>query len=227
MNEIGRGIAALLVALVAASPLAAQTILPQTKPATFDRAGQSTGDSARRTFDQYAACLLGRWRKPVLEVLALPSGSFQQNQALSSLIKSECLDGGSMRFSSPIFRGSLYTALVRAQFARNPATLGPEPVDFTKEPLPGGDSPPAPDVAELLNFASCVVHKDLENARDAIVAAAGSPKEDAAMVALAKVYGLCLYSDQTLKFSKGSLIGLLAEAYYREGNAAAQHSGAP
>ena len=227
MNQIGRSIAALLVALVAASPLAAQTILPQTKPATFDREGVIKGDSARRTFDDYAACLLGRRRKPVLEVLALPSGSFEQNKAFLSLTKSECLDGGTIRFSAPIFRGSLYTALVRAQFARKPATLAPEPMDFTKQPIPAGESPPVPDVAELLNFASCVIHKDPENARDAIVASAGSPKEDAAMVALAKVYGLCLYADQTLRFSKGSLIGLLAEAYYREGNAVAQSPAAP
>ena len=46
------------------------------------------------------------------------------------------------------------------------------------------------------------------------------------MAALANVYGQCLYEDDTLRFSKGGLIGLLAEAYYREGNATAESSAA-
>lgn len=78
-----------------------------------------------------------------------------------------------------------------------------------------------------LNFASCVIRKDPENARDAIITTARSPKEEAALTELAKVYGQCLYADRTLRFSKGELIGLLAEAYYCERNAAVLGSAAP
>lgn len=184
-------------------------------------------DESGCSIDQFAACLLGRQRKPALQALTLPSGSLEQSKALGSLGAKECIASGELHFGAWTFRGSLYTALVRAQFGRKAASLGPEPVDFTKQPLPGSENPPVPEVAALLNFASCIVHKDPENARDAVIATAGSPKEDAAMAALAKVYGQCLYEDQTLRFSKGSLIGLLAEAYYREGNASAQSSAAP
>ena len=224
-----RKIAALLVALAAASPSLAQSvtsdapsIIPRARSATFDHAGTFKGDVARATIDEFAACILGRRRKPSLQALALPSGSMEQGKALGSLGAKECIASGELQFSAYTFRGSLYTALVRTQFGRKPASLGPEPVDFTKQPLPGDGSPPVPDVAALLKFASCVIHKDPENARNAIIATAGSPAEDAALAELSKVYGQCLFADQTLKFSKGSLKGLLAEAYYREGSASAQ-----
>jgi hypothetical protein len=221
-------IAVLLAALMVASPSMAQTILPRPDPATSDREGVTKGDSARRTMDQYAKCVLGRKRGDVLAALAQPSGSLEQGQALSKLLNSDCIDyTAELQFNAPIFLGSLYTALVRAKFARKEVSFGPEPVDYSKQPLPEGSSPPVAPVAQLLNFASCVIHKDAKNSRDAIVAAAGSPKENAAMAELSKVYGLCLYSDQTLRFSKANLKGVIAEAYYREADAPAQQSPAP
>ena len=220
-------VAVLLVALTVVSPSMAQTILPRPDPATADREGRSKGESARRTMDQYAKCVLGRKRSFVLEALALPSGSLEQNQAFGKLLTSDCIDSAELQFNAPSFRGSFYTSLVRAKFARKDVSFRPEPVDYSKQPLPEGSRPPDPSVAHLLNFASCVIHKDSKNARDAIVAAAGSPKEDAAMAELSKVYGQCLYSDQTLRFSKGILKGVLAEAYYREANAPAQQSPVP
>ncbi len=221
-----RIIAALLVALLVASPSGAQSvtsdapsIIPRAKPATAEREGTFTGDVARRTIDQFTACILGRRRKPTLQALALPSGSIEQGKALGSLGAKECIASGELHFSAWTFRGSLYTALVRAQFGRKAATFAPEPLDYTKLPLPRGENPPVAEVAHLLNFASCVIRKDPENARDAIIATAGSSTEDAAMTELAKVYGQCLYEDQSFRFSKAELIGLLAESYYREGSA--------
>lgn len=203
------------------------TILKRAKPASFDHEGTFRGDVARDTIDEFGACLLGRRRKPVLQALAMPSGSLEQTKALGSIRAKECIASGDLRFSASTFRGSLYTALVRTQFGRTAPALGPEPVDYAKQPPQGSENPPIPEIAPLLNFASCVVHKDPANARDAIVATAGSPREDAALAALAEVYGRCLYSDQTFRFSKGDLIGLLAEAYYRESNARVLSSAAP
>jgi hypothetical protein len=223
--------AALLVASLAASPSGAQSvtddapsIIPKAKAATSERVGRTTGDLARRTVDEFTACLLGRRRRPTMEALALPSGSLEQSKALGKLGAKECIADGELNFSAAIFRGSLYTALVRTQLGKKTVSLGPEPVDYTKQPFSGSGSPPIPEVARLLNFASCVIHKDPANARDAILSLAGTPTEDAAMAELAKVYSQCLYSDQTIRFSKGALIGLLAEAYYREGSVAVQES---
>jgi hypothetical protein len=209
-------IAVVLLALAVASPSMGQSIIPRPGPATAEREGISRGDSARRMMDAYAKCVLNRKRKFVLEALALSSGSTEQYEALGKLVNSECIDSAELQFNAPSFLGSLYTSLVRAKFARKDVSFGPEPADFFQKPPPAGSSPPIPPAAQLLNFASCVIHKDARNARDAIVAAAGSPKEDAAMAELSKVYGQCLYSDQTFRFSKGSLKGALAEAYYRE-----------
>jgi len=220
-------IAILFITSMMAASAGAQSIIPKPDPAGFGREGKITGDAARRIVDKFAACMLGRHRMLVLEALALPSGSNEQNEALPKLMNSECLAPGNLHFSAVTFRGSFYKALVRARFARKPAPFGLEPTDYLKQPLLAGESPPIPSVAELLNFASCVIHKDPGNARDAIVSAAGSPKEDAAMAELAKVYGQCLFTDQTFRFSKEILLGLLAEAYYREANASAQQSGNP
>lgn len=219
-----RNIAALLVALAVPSLSFAQgsdepvgSIIPRAKPATVDRA--SKGDAARQVFDDFAACLLGRRKRPVLDALALPSGSAEQNEAFRRLVTSQCIFSGELHFGAETFRGSFYTALVRSKFGRKGASLVAEPADYAKASSPGVGVPPSPYLVGLLNFASCVVHKDPENARVAVIATAGSPKEDAAMAELAKVYDQCVYSDTTLRFSKGSLVGLLAEAYYREGSA--------
>ena len=98
---IMRIIAALLVALLAASPSGAQnvtgdapSIIPRAKPATSDHEGSVTGDSARRSIDEFAACVLGRRRKPALQALALPSGSLEQSKALGSLGAKECIASG-------------------------------------------------------------------------------------------------------------------------------------
>jgi hypothetical protein len=64
------------------------------------------------------------------------------------------------------------------------------------------------------------------NARNAILSTAGSPNEEDAMAALTKVYGQCLHEDDTVRLSKGGLIGLLAEAYYRDGIALPEFSAA-
>jgi hypothetical protein len=205
-----------LLALVVAAPIAAQSIIPRERPATADREGKFSGDLARKTMDQFAACVLDRRRKSVLQPLSMPADSPEQNELFGKLVKTECIASAELRFNGPAFRGGLYKALVRKQFGRK---------DVFPAPVPGADAPQAaPEEtgtnfhgeAGMLKFASCVVHKDPQNARDAILSTAGSQIEDEAMAALANVYGQCLYEDATLRFSKGRLVGLLAEAYYRD-----------
>jgi hypothetical protein len=215
-----KSITAFLLALVVAAPVAAQSIIPRERPASFDREGSFTGDIARKAMDQFAACVLDRRRKPVLEALALPSDSPEQNELFRYLSKTECIASAQLNYNGPTFRGSLYKALVRKQFGRK---------EVFPAPAPGASSQTTPEVvgeAGLLKFASCIIHKDPANARVAVLATAGSPNENDAMAALANVYGQCLYEDSTLRFSKGSLIGLLAEAYYRDASALVEASAA-
>jgi hypothetical protein len=211
-------ITAFLVALVVAAPVAAEGIIPREGPATADREGTSSGDLARKTMDQFAACVLDRRRKLVLQALAMPSDSPEQNKEFGYLAKTECIASAELRFNGPAFRGSLYKALVRKQFGRKDVFAAPAP-GASSQTTPEGNGTRLLGETGLLKFASCVIHKDPANARDAILSTAGSPNENDAMAALANVHGQCLYEDNTLHFSKGRLIGLLAEAYYRDGNA--------
>jgi hypothetical protein len=217
-----KGITAFLMVLVVAAPAAAQSIIPREGPASVDREGSFSGDIARKVMDQFAACVLDRRRKPVLEALALPSDSPEQNELFRYLAKTECIASAQLRYNGPAFRGSLYKALVRKQFGRKEVFPAPAPApDANSQTGPEGSVADVPGDAGLLKFASCVIHKDPANARTAVLATAGSPNEDEAMAALASVYGLCLYEDNTLRFGKGRLLGLLAEAYYRDASAAA------
>src|SRR5688572_17809445 len=61
-----KSITVFLVALVVAAPVAAQSIIPRERPATVEREGKSSGDIARKTMDQFAACVLDRRRKSLL-----------------------------------------------------------------------------------------------------------------------------------------------------------------
>jgi hypothetical protein len=219
-----KNIAAFLLALMLAAPAAAEGIIPRERLATADREGKFSGDHARKTMDQFAACVLDRRRKMVLEALSMPSDSPEQNKLFGLLSKTECIASAQLYFNGPSFRGSLYKALVSKQFGRKEVSLTEVISPGNQQAIPQGNGARSLGEAGLLKFASCVVHKDPQSARDAILSTAGSEKEDQAMTALANVYGQCLYEDSTLRFSRGSLIGLLAEAYYRDGNASAEKS---
>ena len=219
-----KSITAFLVTLVVAAPVAAEGIIPREGPATADREGTFSGDIARKVMDQFAACVLDRRRKLVLQALAMPSDSPEQNKEFGYLVKTECIASAELRFNGPAFRGSLYKALVRKQFGRKEVFPAPAPGADTQQAPPQGTAVSFLVETGLVKFASCVIHQDPANARDAILSTAGSPSENDAMAALANVYGQCLYEDDTLHLSKSRLIGLLAEAYYRDGNALAETS---
>lgn len=211
---------AFLLALLIAASVGAQTIIPRERPATADREGKFTGDLARKVMDQFAACVLDRKRKLVMQALAMPSDSPEQNELFGKFARVDCIASAELRFSGPGFRGSLYKALVRKQFGRREIFAAPAP-GASAEAVPDANGRRVSGEPGYLKFASCVIHSDPANARDAILSTAGSPNEDAAVVALQKVYGQCLYEDDTLQLPKAMLLGFLAEAYYRDGNAAA------
>ncbi len=216
-------IPAFIFALMVAAPVAAQSIIPREGPASTDEEGTVTGDDARKVMDQFAVCVLDRRGKMVIDALAMPSDSPEQNELFKYFSKTECIASAHMQFNGTAFRGSLYKALVRKKFGRK---------EIFPAPVAGGGSEAIPQTNEVggageagrLRFASCVIHKDPANARVAIVATAGSPNEKAALAALANVYGQCLYQGETFRFNKVRLIGLLAEAYYRDATALAAAS---
>lgn len=218
-TPIYRALRTILLTLAMAGPVSAQSIIPHERPATTDHEGKFSGDPARKVMDQFAACVLDHRRKLVMQALEMPSDSPEQNEIFGELAKVDCIASADMHFNGPALRGSLYKALVRKQFGRKDVFAAAVPGPDTGQAAPVDVSMTSGGEAARLKFASCVVHKDPQHARDAILATAGGPKEDEAMTALGKVYGQCLYADTTLRFSKGQLIGFLAEAYYREASA--------
>ncbi|HEV7607316.1 MAG TPA: hypothetical protein VGO61_08260, partial [Steroidobacteraceae bacterium] len=160
-----KSITAFLVALVVAAPVAAEGIIPREGLATAEREGTNTGDFARKTMDQFAACVLDRRRRLVLGALAMSPDSPEQNKEFGYLAKTECIASAQLRYDGPAFRGSLYKALVRKQFGRKevfPAPASGASSQTTTEGNGTGET-------GLLKFASCVIHKDPANARDAVL----------------------------------------------------------
>jgi hypothetical protein len=220
-----KSMTAFIVGLVLATPLAAQSIIPRERPATVDKIGALTDDDVRKVMDQFSACVLDRRRKRVLQALALPPDSPEQNKLFAGLAKTECTAYTQLHFGGPSFRSSLYKALVRKDFGREvvfAAPSGGASSATNAQPRSGTFL----DETEPLKFASCIIRSDPEHARDAILSTAGSDNEEAALGALAKLHGQCLYKGETLSLSKGRLIGLLAEAYYRDASAEAEMSAA-
>jgi hypothetical protein len=181
--------------------------------------GRVTGDAARAVSDNLALCIVKRHYGPVRKALAPPRNQMNDYKYLPKLMDSECFSGGSVKrddgvdsmdlTTNPVsFRGGLYKALIRKDFARRSASFPDAPLVM------------AGDNAQVLQFADCVVRADAENSRKLFLTVAGTSAEQAAVNALRPSLGKCAVPNTRMQFSKGNLIGFLAEAYYREADAA-------
>lgn len=182
--------------------------------------GKFAGDVARKVSDDLALCIVKRHYISVRKALAPPRDLMSDYKNLPKFMDSECFTGGdrvgsgggmsSMDLTTnPIsFRGGLYKALVVKDYGRKPAVFGATAVEM------GGDD------ATILQFADCVARAEPENSRNLLLSVAGSSRENAAVDALKPSLGKCAVANMSMRFSKGSLVGYLAEAYYREAEAA-------
>lgn len=181
--------------------------------------GRVTGDAARVVSDNLAFCIIKRHYGPVRKALAPPRNLMNDYKYLPKLMDSECFANSSMGreegvtsmelTTNPVsFRGGLYKALVRKDYGRKPATFGATPL------IPEGDD------ALVLQFADCVVRAEPEHSRKLILAVAGTSAEQAAIDAVRPSFAKCSIPNTQFRFSKGKLVGDLAEAYYREADAA-------
>ncbi|MDB5677591.1 hypothetical protein [Sphingomonas bacterium] len=181
--------------------------------------GRSTGDVARAVSDNFALCIVKRHYPQVVKMLAPPLDTAHDFKFLPKLMDGECFTGSSavgreygmdsveMNTNPVAFRGALYKALVRKDFGRRPATFGAAALVMS------GDN------SGVLQFAGCVVRADPGNSLKLLQAVAGAPAEQAAIGALKPRFDQCTPPGVQHAFSKGSLIGYLAEAYYREADA--------
>jgi hypothetical protein len=182
--------------------------------------GRVTGDAARAVSDNLAFCIVKRHYLSVRKALAPPRNLMNDYKFLPKLMDNDCFSGsGTVRSgggvawmdltTNPIsFRGGLYKALVRKDFGRRPATFGAAALV-----IEGDDG-------QILQFADCVVRADPESSRRLLLTVAGTSGEQMAIDAVKPGLAKCAVPDMRMRFSKGALIGDLAEAYYREADAA-------
>lgn len=185
------------------------------QPAEIEREGSSSGDEARRTMYAFAACVLKRHRKHVIELLSLPVGDSTITREMRPLADAECLANGVLQFDPMLFRGSLYVELYRVQFGTRPADLKPTSVSLNAIPS-AWKNPGWQSFSTLFSFADCVTHRDPSTVRAMVLAGPGSRLESVSLTALSPEFQLCLVKGNQMRVSKSVLTGLLAEALYRQ-----------
>jgi hypothetical protein len=169
----------------------------------------------------YAAECLVRQNRPLLEkLILLPPFSLASTRSFSVLMREPCFQRGGTLIIGPRFqRPSFYYALYRADYGRRPGGISAGPINFLDDIL-GAPRAAGGAYLALRNFTDCVVRAAPEDARSLVTAGLGSADEEAAFKKLSTKFDACLYVGQTLDFSRGILIGLVAEALYREAKAA-------
>ncbi|HEX8215024.1 MAG TPA: hypothetical protein VF582_06080 [Allosphingosinicella sp.] len=215
----------LSLALSIGSPAWAQSRPRPSAPAPPTYMGLSRDDeqTAQRTMNKYAGCLLRTFRKRALAYLRLPPASLESIAAARKLATGWCLREGALGFRFPLLRGGLYEALYEEQFKRaGPAGLpAVPPIDYT-----GGNPAPLSDetavAIALVQFADCVARANPTASRALILSKVASDEERAAFASLTPHLGGCLVSGTQLKFSRPMLRGFVAEALYRLSAAAAR-----
>lgn len=180
--------------------------------------GRTVGDGARAILDQFTTCVVKRHYSPAVKALAMERVTPGQYDALHKLLDAECWGGNGLESQTDSdvemtmapfsFRASLFKALVKHDFARNPKPFLAQPT------IAAGLTDP------YLKFADCVVRSDAGGALGAVLAKAGSTEELTAVGALNPQMSQCLAPGVTLSFSKSTLLSYLAEAYYLEAQAA-------
>jgi hypothetical protein len=214
------GIAVLALALAVPASALAQgvttgSVRSNDAPATLPWEGRFTGDAARAISDQFAACAVKRHDQPVIKALQMGRDTPEQYKALQRFLDPECWGGNGlesrssgndieMRTNPFSFRGALFKALVKQDFARHP-----EP--FSAEPTVAAG---LQDVH--LKLADCVVRRDPATALRILVSKAGSSDEASGLAALNPQMSQCLVEGATISFTKANLVAYLAEAYFLE-----------
>ena len=186
-------------------------------PATYNEGQHTTGDDARRVMDQFAGCLVVERRAEVMRALAMADNTKGQFKALRPTDLNDCLSDVEVKFDLQFLRASYYKALFARRFVAKAPDLAPTPPDFkaldAAIPLSTSDTVRH---GVMLNVADCAVRANPEAGWRLLQAVAGSPREQEAITAVAAGMSGCIPGGMKMALNKGLLIGLIAEAYYRD-----------
>lgn len=213
-------------ALASGAPALAQetgTLITH-KSAEIDGRGR---DAARATMEAFAACAVSRYTGRAQALTDVPVDSPRYERLFRNMFDAyddECLsgiEGGTLSFSSGLFRGALFQALYEREFKED------APTDFSAvtdtgylklyaSPL----SAEARSALALERFGECVSRADARGVRKLLRQRPGSSEEDEAINALKPKFAACIPRDQTIRFSPSILKGAVAEGIYRLSQAA-------
>lgn len=170
---------------------------------------------------EFTQCLVSKDR-PVAELLLkLPPLDPKSVAPFLKISSHPCHPKNTVTVIGPtFFRGGFYAALYKVDFAGAPGGIGATPIDFTTD-VRGDTTLRAKQYVALRQFADCAVRREPAAARALVMAALESEAENQAFGALRPVLNSCMGEGASLAFSRAILIGLVAEALYREAQAAA------
>jgi hypothetical protein len=209
---------AVLVLILLADMQGTGTRVPDpNRPAQVSDAGRG-GDAAegRRAMHAYANCVVASDRRGVEAFLAVPPGTPEWSRLGSRIATSACLQGGDMRFQPSIFRGALYDALYRVDYARRrPVNVAEAPEIAYLTGTPETWTEAQRGWLGLQDFGDCVVRAKPAESRALMLSEVEAAEEGRAFTAIAPALGPCLVQGAQVRFSRPILRGLIAESLYR------------
>jgi hypothetical protein len=203
-------------AVLGASVQETGSIIPQRGAPARPDGSRDDSAHAQRVMSDFARCVVMRNRRGVERFLGIIPGSSDWAAAGSRIATPNCLHNAQLRFQPSIFRGALYEALYRVEYAARPVpelATAPE-IDYAAADPTSLNEIQRSWVA-LQSFGDCVVRASGSNARSLVVSDAGSPAERNAFAAITPALGPCLPQGVQLAFSRPILRGLVAESLYR------------
>jgi hypothetical protein len=182
---------------------------------------------AEQTMARFSRCIVRTANQRALQhfLRAVPDGQAFQI-AGRRLTREYCVPRvpgatSQLRFRPDLLRSALYSALYRRDFAAStpPDVAAIPPLLFSSE----FDAPAAeiPAVTRVLRgLGDCAARADSRSAHILLVTEVGSSEERAAMNAVLPAVQHCLEEGNELRFGRGMLRGILAEALYKLRSAA-------
>lgn len=167
---------------------------------------------ARIVLQQFARCVVAKYRTRVDEILNLPLGSADYIPLLNKALSSSCLRNGNLRMPRPNIRGALFEAAYIADF-------GSRPVVFSDGQSTGFAAKNAGaegwrTAVALEQFGECVSLGHSPGVRELLASYPGSAREAAAIQALRPAMSACVPKGENFSFSPTVLRGSLAEGLY-------------
>lgn len=200
-------LAVLGITLLACSALPASGQTRAVSPAVPSDRPLSKTDQARDMMNRYGICIAKAHRNNVKRVLALPDR--EMNSALRKLATDDCLIGGRLQMSEPLFRGALYRALYIREFGSEPSkTLITRDSALESARASEGATP-------MEKFSICVVGISPQHTREFVIGEAGSRAEKEAITALRPALADCLPPKEQVSFTPWGLQASLSEALYK------------